>query len=79
MSQIQEPVCKRCNGSGNIIIPEADEYIDCRCTDDKWDAFYQDKCTMCEGKGWYSWKNMDGTFDEMEECVYCNCGVVEDD
>ena len=30
---------------------DMEDYSDCICTDDKWDANNQDLCLMCMGKG----------------------------
>lgn len=66
-------VCKICEGSGNIIVEDGEEYIECICQDDRWDENNQDQCVECEGKGQYIWKNMDGTLDDPKDCDTCNC------
>ncbi len=65
--------CKICEGSGSIIVADGEEYVDCICTDDRWDCNNQDQCIECEGKGQYIWKNMDGTLDDPKDCDTCNC------
>lgn len=44
-------VCKVCDGSQAITYPEIGEYVDCICTDDRWDSENQDICLECNGAG----------------------------
>jgi len=48
---MKQIVCRDCNGAQTLTTEDGEEYVDCRCTDDRWNPNNQDVCLECGGKG----------------------------
>lgn len=48
---MKQNICRNCDGTQTIILADIGEYIDCKCTDDRWNPNNQDVCLECSGKG----------------------------
>lgn len=72
--------CHVCQGDGQLPAYQGEgedreivDYIDCVCTDDRWDKDNQNKCLECLGTGQTVRENLDGELMDPEDCDECNC------